>query len=445
MKYLLGTMACICLFFTSCNKIVLQEESEDGKARLKASEVKAVLYGQSNGLWHAIYQGHEFFFQFTGSDGKVKLDSDFLQEEKTATASFSTKGRAVGLEFVGESHFAYLPPNDADEEFVISTLSAQNNLSEGIIFKGVNTGNTLKLMPTTQEYMQAKVNTKLEFISLLSKNLLDNSVITDANGKFIAYYTMTLDYRTADYQIKVITIENKDGKDPNGHTQVYVSRLTKEGNVFKLNTPISSIEATNGIQYSFKSVNCNDVLTVTGMSNVKIASNRTALASFDFTAGKKWSFCKAQNQGAASDEIWNATAGNTNINGLANFQLLGLDIMDPGMNPNERPLIFWTSGFKTRKFLGSNAGATIKKTDELDRVYFVNSNADGIRGPYGDEHTPAELDAMKQYFKPLFDTWYNSEGLYVIRVQLQNESLRTYLLSPDVKLTAKGGSWIQCQ
>jgi len=256
---------------------------------------------------------------------------------------------------------------------------------------------------------------------------------------------MTLDYKIADYKIKVITIENKDAKDPNGHTQVYESQLTKEGNVFKLNTPITSISATNGTKYSFQSVNCNDVITVTGMSNVKITSNRTALASFDYMANKKWSFCKAQNQGAASDEIWNITAGNTNINGLANFQLLGLDILDPDMNPSERPLIFWTSGFNTHKFIGSDAGATIRKTDELDRIYFVNSVPDGIRGSYGNELSPAQVNALKQHFKPLFDAWYNTKGLYVIRVQLQNGSLRTYLLSPDVTLTAKGGSWIQCQ
>lgn len=119
--------------------------------------------------------------------------------------------------------------------------------------------------------------------------------------------------------------------------------------------------------------------------------------------------------------------------------------MDPGMNPNERSLIFWTSGFKTRKFAGSAAGAEIRKTEDLDRIFFTNTNADGIRGPYGDEHTAAELSALKQYFKPLFDAWYNSEGLYVVRVQLPNGAPRIYLLSPDTQLTTKGGSWIQCQ
>ena len=445
MRYLFGTIAWICLLFTSCNKIVLQEESEEGKTRLKASEVKAVLYGQSSGLWLANYQGHEFYFQFTGTEGQVKLDSDFLKEEVTSTVAFSTKGRAVSIEFIGVTHFNDLPPKDVDVEYVISALPSVNNLSEGIVLKGVNSGNTLKLVPTTQQYIQGKVSTKLEFVSLLSKNLLDNSVITDANGKFIAYYTMTLDYRTADYKIKVITIENRDGNDPNGHTQVYTSELTKEGNVFKLKTPITGIKATNGVQYNFLSVDCNNVVSVGGMSDVKVVSNRTALSSFDFTANKKWSFNKVQNQGAASDEIWSITAGNTNINGLSGLQLLGLDIMDPGMGANERPMIFWTSGFKTRKFLGSAAGAEIRKTEELDRIFFVNSNADGIRGPYGEEHTSAELLAIKQYFKPLFDTWYNKEGLYVASVQLPDGSVRIYLLSPDVLLTAKGGSWIQCQ
>ena len=164
MKYLLGTMVLMCVFFTSCNKMTLQEENESSKTRLKASEVKAVLYGQSEGLWRAVYQGHEFFFKFTGTEGKVSLDSDFPQEEKTATATFSTKGRTVALDFVGESHFAYLSSNDADEEFVISMLPDQSKLSEGVIFTGVNTGNTLKLLPATQEYIQSKVNIKLEFI-----------------------------------------------------------------------------------------------------------------------------------------------------------------------------------------------------------------------------------------------------------------------------------------
>jgi len=445
MRYLVGILIGLGLFFSACNKIVLQEESEDGNTRLKASDVKALLYGQSNGYWLANYQGHEFFFEFTGTEGKVKVDSDFLQEEKTATARFATKGRAVSLSFIGGTHFSLLPPADFDDEFIIADIPSQGSLNDGIVLKGENSGNTLTLIPTTKQYIQAKVGTKMEFIDLLAKNLLDNGVLTDANGKLIAYYTMKLDYRTADYHIKVITIENKTGNDPNGHTQVYTSSLTKEGNVFKLNTPITAIKATNGATYSFERVNCNDVITVTGMPNVKISSNSNALALFDYTANKKWSFNKVQNQGAASDEIWNLTGGGTNIGGLAGFQLLGLDLMDPGMSPNERPMIFWTSGFKTRKFLGSSAAAEIRKTEELDLIFFTNANPDGVRGPYGDEHTPTELNTLKQYFKPLFDTWFNKQGLYVIKTQKANGSWRIYLLSPDTQLTPSGGSWMECQ
>ncbi|MFZ4860855.1 hypothetical protein ACL9RF_01585 [Sphingobacterium sp. Mn56C] len=435
----------LCLALSSCNKIDLDNVGYPTVERLLASEVKSALNSVPNGTWHAFYQDHEFFFRFNTAEGSVVVDSDFLADSKTVNSAFSTKGRAVRWALSDAGHFALLDPAYFEDNFIIEALPAAAELSNGITLKGERTGNTIVLLPTTAAYIDDKLETKKEFKELLAKNLLDNSVVTDAAGNFVAYYKLSLDYRTEDYNIKVITIENKTGNDALGHTQVYTSKLTKAGSVFTLTSPIQDIHAVSGKRYDFRSLNLNDAITITGMSDIKVHSNKNAVTLFDYTGNRKWSFNKAQNQGAASEEIWNATAGNVNIGAVQGLQLLGLDLMDPGMRAKERSMVFWTSGFRTRIWLGSTEGADIRKGQDGEQLFFTNVQPDGVHGNWGDAHSSIEINAIKQHFKALFDAWYSPEGLYVVKVPNAAGQMRILLLSPDMGLSSRGGHWIRCQ
>ncbi|MCS2308912.1 hypothetical protein NXX42_23860 [Bacteroides thetaiotaomicron] len=107
-------------------------------------------------------------------------------------------------------------------------------------------------------------------------------------GNFIGYYGLVLN-GVNDLSVKVITIENKDGSDANGHTQYYESKLTKEGQIFKLDTPVEQIKSVNGATYAFKAIDCTgDAVAVDGMSNVTLTSNKGAVNDFDYvTSGGK--------------------------------------------------------------------------------------------------------------------------------------------------------------
>lgn len=432
------------VLLTACNKIDLNNVGYDDADRLKASAVRSALLNTSGGFWKANYLGHEFFFTFD-ENGNVFVDSDFLNPSKKDTYRLSTKGRGVLLELVDGGHFSLLSGAGASSKFVVEALSAAP--AAGLTF-AADGGGTEKLLlePTTKAYIDGKAGLKKEFVDMMEKGYFENRVISDDQGRFIAYYSLTMDYIKNDYAIQLISLENRNGKDPNGHTQYYSSKLIKEGTSFRLENPIAEIKATNGKVYSFSSLLFGETLAVQGMPNVKIASNKNALSTFDYSANKKWSFNKKQNQGGASDEIWNVTAGDVDIAGVRDFRLIGLDVFDPGMRAKERSLVFWTGpGFRTRVWIGSAEGADIRKNNELDRISFQNLNPDGLQGSFGSEHAPAEVAAMKVFFKPLFDAWYDEQGFYVAKTQGTDGKTYIYLLGRNTSLTANGGAWIKCQ
>lgn len=448
MKKVLFALAVLCTGFWSCNTLDLNDVGYGDGDRLKASSVKKILYGTADGCWKADYQGHEFYFQFH-EDGTVTLDSDFLEMAVEGKTSFSAKGKEVALDIENcDVHLQNLGSEFVDTKFVVSEIPAEGEAPQLNLY-GESTGNTIELQPTTQAYIDGKVASKADFTELFEKNLLDNQSICDASGNFIGYYGLVLN-GVNDLSVKVITIENKDGSDANGHTQYYESKLTKEGQIFKLDTPVEQIKSVNGATYAFKAIDCTgDAVAVDGMSNVTLTSNKGAVNDFDYvTSGGKFTLGKAQDHGAACDEIWAGTGGQATSSGgtIADINAMSYDYGWSG-SPKQRPLVIWTWWFANLAFPSSEEGASIlMNNSDKDRVLFKNISGSG-QTCGGGTLNATEVAEINAYCKDLIDTWFNEKGLFVVRHDRQSagDKFYIYLLCPDTEATSKGGMWMKYQ
>lgn len=447
-KKILFTLAVLCTSLWSCNTLDLNDVGYGDNERLKASSVKEILYGTADGCWKADYQGHEFYFQFH-ENGTVTLDSDFLEMAVEGETSFSTKGKEVALNIENcDIHLQNLGSEFVDTKFIISKIPAEGDV---LILNlcGETTGNIIELQPTTQSYINNKVASKADFTELFEKNLLDNQAICDISGNFIGYYGLVLN-GVNDLSVKVITIENKDGNDTNGHTQYYESKLTKEGQIFKLETPVEQIKSINGNTYAFNAIDCTgDIVTVDGMPNVILISNKGAVNDFDYvTSGGKFTMGKAQNHGAACDEIWAGTDGQATSSGgtIADINVMNYDYGWSG-SPKQRPLVIWTWWYANLAFPSSEEGESILMNNfDKDRVLFKNISDSG-QTCGGGTLNATEVAEINTYCKALIDTWFNEEGLFVVRYDRQDvgDKFYIYLLCPDTEATPKGGMWMKYQ
>lgn len=448
MKKVLFALAVLCTSFWSCDTMDLSNVGDGDSDRLKSSTVKELLYDTADGCWIADYQGHEFYFQFH-KDGTVTLDSDFLELAVEGKTSFSTQGMgvAIGIENC-DVHLQNLGSAYVDTRFVVSEIPAEGETTKLYLY-GETSGNTIELQPTTWAYIEGKVTSKADFTELFEKNLLDNQAICDASGNLIGYYGLVLN-GVNDLSIKILTIENKDGNDPNGHTQYYESALTKEGHLFKLDTPVEEIKSVNGTTYAFRAIDCSgESVVVDGMSNVSLASNKGAVNDFDYvTSGGKFVMGKAQNRGAASDEVWAGTGGQATSSGgsIADVNAMSYDFGWSG-SARQRPLVIWTWWFANLAFPSSDDGASILMNSvDKDRILFKNLSGNG-QPCGGGTLNPTEVAEINAYCKDLIDTWFNEEGLFVVRHDRQNvgDKFYIYLLCPDTDATSKGGMWIKFQ
>ena len=382
-------------------------------------------------------------------DGTVTLDSDFLEMAVEGKTSFSAKGKEVALDIENcDVHLQNLGSEFADTKFVVSEIPAEGEAPQLNLY-GESTGNTIELQPTTQAYIDGKVASKADFTELFEKNLLDNQSICDASGNFIGYYGLVLN-GVNDLSVKVITIENKDGSDANGHTQYYESKLTKEGQIFKLDTPVEQIKSVNGATYAFKAIDCTgDAVAVDGMSNVTLTSNKGAVNDFDYvTSGGKFTLGKAQDHGAACDEIWAGTGGQATSSGgtIADINAMSYDFGWSG-SAKQRPLVIWTWWFANLAFPSSEEGASIlMNNSDKDRVLFKNISGSG-QTCGGGTLNATEVAEINAYCKDLIDTWFNEKGLFVVRHDRQSagDKFYIYLLCPDTEATSKGGMWMKYQ
>ena len=382
-------------------------------------------------------------------DGTVTLDSDFLEMAVEGKTSFSAKGKEVALDIENcDVHLQNLGSEFADTKFVVSEIPAEGEAPQLNLY-GESTGNTIELQPTTQAYIDGKVASKADFTELFEKNLLDNQSICDASGNFIGYYGLVLN-GVNDLSVKVITIENKDGSDANGHTQYYESKLTKEGQIFKLDTPVEQIKSVNGATYAFKAIDCTgDAVAVDGMSNVTLTSNKGAVNDFDYvTSGGKFTLGKAQDHGAACDEIWAGTGGQATSSGgtIADINAMSYDFGWSG-SAKQRPLVIWTWWFANLAFPSSEEGASIlMNNSDKDRVLFKNISGSG-QTCGGGTLNATEVAEISAYCKDLIDTWFNEKGLFVVRHDRQSagDKFYIYLLCPDTEATSKGGMWMKYQ
>lgn len=444
MKKILFALSLLCILLWSCNMMDLSDVGYGDDDRLKSSAVKSVLYDTADGCWIAEMEEHEFYFHFH-KDGRVTLDSDFLEQAVEGRVSFSTQGKSVGLDIEDcDVHLQSLGGEYAETKFIVSALPAEGEPVR-LTLVGETTGKTMELHPTTQAYIRTQVASKADFNELFEKNLLDNQVICDVSGKLIGYYGLVLK-GVNDISVKVLTIENKDGNDANGHTRYYESPLTKEGKVFKLDIPVEEIKATNGTTYAFKAIDCTgEEVTVDGMADVSFTSNKGAVSDFDFvTSGGKFTMAKAQNHGAACDEIWQETDGQMTASGA---QCADINVMnyDWGANPAQRPLAIWTWWFYNLVFPSSEPGADIlMNPEDKDRVLFKNLSGMGIPAGNG-ALSQQEIEEINVYCKNLLGTWFNEKGLFVVRCDRRSveDKFYVYLLCPDTEATPKGGMWIK--
>ena len=446
MKKILFTLSVLCSVLWSCGMMDLNDVGYGDGERLKSSTVKTLLYDTADGCWIADYQGHEFYFQFH-KDGKVTLDSDFLEQAVEGSTSFATKGKAVEVEIAEcDVHLQNLGAGYVDTKFDISEIPGEGETMK-IALVGQSTGKTIELKPTTRTYITSQVASKADFNELFAKNLLDNQVICDASGKLIGYYGLVLN-GVNDISVKVLTIENKDGNDANGHVQYYESQLTKEGKTFKLETPVSGIKATNGTTYAVSSIDCSgDAVAIEGMPDVTLTSNKGAINDFDYvTSGGKFVMAKAQTHGAACDEIWAETDGKATASGgtIADINAMNYDFGWTG-SPRQRPLVIWTWWFANLAFPSSEEGASIlMNTQDKDRVLFKNISGTGQTCGNGALNA-TEVQDINTYCKNLLGTWFNTQGLFVIRYDRRsvNDKFYIYLLCPDMEATSKGGMWMK--
>lgn len=447
MKKILFALTVLCAALCGCDTLDLSNVGYGDGERLKASQLKEVLYAQE-GCWKAVCEGREFFFQFT-NDGKVILDSDFLEGEVEGTTAFttsSTDGRAVEMTINKcDEHFRNLGAGYTDTKFLVSKIPAEGEENK-VTLVGTVTGKSIELQPVAKSYIETQVAPKADFVSLFAKNLLDNQSICDADGNLIGYYGLVL-AGVSNLSVKVVTLENRDGNDTNGHTQYYESKLTKDGKVFKLDTPVEGIKALDGNTYAFKAIDCSgEIVAVDGMPGVVLASNKDAVKDFDYmTAGKEFSFGKAQNKAAACDEIWEETDGEFTPGGtIADVNLMKYDW---GANPNRRLLVVWTWWFANQAWPGAEEGASILMNNEdKDRIRFKNISGKG-EACGGGAMQSNQVNDLNNYCKNLLNTWFNEKGLFVVRHNRlsQGDKFYVYLLSPDTEATSKGGMWIKAQ
>lgn len=450
MKKILFTLSVLCMTLWSCNTMDLSDVGYGESDRLKSSAVKSLLYGTADGCWKADYQGHEFYFQFHG-DGTVTLNSDFLVQKVESKVSFATSGKAVEVNIEEcDVHLQNLGSEFVDTKFIVSEVPAEGETVK-LALVGQASSKTMELQPTTQSYISAQVASKADFYELFEMNLLDNQVICDASGNLIGYYGLVLN-GISDLSIKIITIENKSGQDTKGHTQFYKSQLTKDGKIFKLDTPVSGIKATNGATYEFKAIDCSgDVAEVDGMTGVTLISNKGAVSDFDYTAGRKFSMNQKQNKGDACDEIWRETGREFIGIPYNEMHIEGIDMIDYykfGKN-GTRPVTIWRDGYKNVVYPSSEEGAGILMNNkDKDLILFKNISGSGVYtgmgvGGQGDS-TPAECEKIKTALSSLLSTWFSEKGLFVVR-RTVNGTLYIYLLCPDTDATEQGGMWMKLQ
>lgn len=443
MKKILFTLSVLCTVLWSCDTMDLSDVGYGDGDRLKSSDVKSLLYDTADGCWMADYQGHEFYFQFH-KDGKVTLDSDFLELSIVSGTSYATNGKMVDMVIEKcNVHLGYLGSAFVDTEFTVTEVPGEGEALK-VVLHGESSGNNIELVPTTRTYITSKVEPKIE--TLIENILLRNGVICDASGTFIAYYGVTK--KEDEYFVKVISIENKTGNDTKGHTQYYESELTRDGFVFSLVTPVSTIKATNGKTYAFNTIEFDSStldLSFDGMTDVVVTSNKDAVKGFDYTSGNKYSMNQKNDYGDACDEIWEHTG--SLFDGLTydEAHLEGIDCMRYAYDvvpPSARPLCIWRDWYKNVWLPGSEEGASIMmNSEDKDWVIFRNINPSGIdHGPLGQVSSPAEKAKMLASLKNLLDTWFNEEGLFIVRVP---NSTSFYLLCPDTEATANGGMWMK--
>lgn len=426
----------------------LSEIGYGDEDRLKSSEVKEVLYHTSDGCWMAEVEGHEFYFRFH-EDGTVSLDSDFLAQEVSGNTTFSTNGTAVSLEIENcNVHFQNLGSGYTDTRFTIAELPADGEPPVISLYAEVS-GYTIELRATTPDYITAQTAPKADFDELFAEGLLDNQAICDASGHFIGYYGLALN-GVDDLSVKVLTIENRNGNDPNGHTQYYESTLTKEGRVFRLDTPIDDIKSTNGETYAFRAIDCSgSALEIEGMPGVVLLSNANAVNDFDYvTSGGKFVLGKAQNHGAACDEIWEETDGQATSSGglIADVNAMNYDYGWSG-SATRRPLVIWTWWFANLAFTGSAEGASLLMNN-VDKDWILFQNGSGMGETCGGATlNSTEVAEINAYCRNLLDTWFSEKGLFVVRYDRQNvgDHFYIYLLCPDVEATPQGGMWMKFQ
>ena len=447
MKKILFTLSVLSMALWSCNLIDTSDVGNGESDRLKSSVVKSLLYSTADGCWKANYQGHEFYFQFHG-DGTVTLDSDFLEQKVTGKSSFTTSGKAVEVSIEGcDVHLQNLGAEFVDTKFIVSAVPAEGETMK-LAFVGQASGKTMEIQPTTPAYISAQVASKADFNELFEKNLLDNQAIFDASGKLIGYYGLVLN-GISDLSVKLITIENKSGSDVKGHTQYYQSQLTKDGKVFKLDTPVAGIKATNGSTYEFKAIDCaGDAVIIDGMAGVTLMSNKGAVNEFDYTANRKFSMNQKQAKGDACHEIWSETG--TDFVGIPydEMHLEGIDMMKyDKVSSAIRPLSIWRDYYKNVVYPSAEEGASIlMNSRDKDLILFKNISGSGIYakmgfGGFGDS-TPAECEKIKTALSNLLSTWFNEKGLFVVRNKVGG-TLYIYLLCPDTAATEKGGMWMK--
>jgi len=437
MKNVLLILITLCTVFYSCDSLDLDDVGYGDGDRLKPSAVKAVIYAAPDGCWTTEYAGYKFFFQFN-EDGTLLMDSEQMKDPTESVISFMSRGRDTELTIEGGGHFAYLGSELSESKFVISEVSESK-----IVCKGVNTNTEIVLLPSTKTAMNANAAQKTEFLDKIREYaVLTPSVISLDNNQFVAYYTTYVDYLNFDIGIKVITIEKTEDSDMYGHTKVYTSVLNKDGDVFKLETPVPEFKTmTTGDKCTIESLKYqNGTVSVNGQnaSRLTVSSNEDAVATFDDPA-IKWSCAKESvhgTKGAACQEIWDET--NSTIDGVTGANLVSVEIFANYGDDNmkiSRPLVFWVTnsrGYSTLAFPGSSPGANITKNEERDLIGFTKISSSGIVGWGG--FTQEEITAVNLKLTNLLNFWFEAEGLYV--TQLQGY---IYLLSPT------SGMWMKLQ
>ena len=166
------------------------------------------------------------------------------------------------------------------------------------------------------------------------------------------------------------------------------------------------------------------------------------------TSGGKFTLGKAQDHGAACDEIWAGTGGQATSSGgtIADINAMSYDFGWSG-SAKQRPLVIWTWWFANLAFPSSEEGASIlMNNSDKDRVLFKNISGSG-QTCGGGTLNATEVAEINAYCKDLIDTLFNEKGLFVVRHDRQSagDKFYIYLLCPDTEATSKGGMWMKYQ